>query len=138
MPPRPVTKPRAPKAEESRQTARPSQAPRVAANRGVRHDSGRYSTRRDNAPHAMRFLDEDGVFAIAVRSPRKRSLIAQYFSALSTYFGSTGDPSALAEFEGESILVDGKRYAFVTDLDVLERLGYAGELEFEELYANTV
>jgi hypothetical protein len=86
----------------------------------------------------MRFLDEDGVFAIAVRSPRNRSRIAQYFSALSTFFGPTGDPSALAEFEGESIVVDGKRYAFVTDLDLLERLGYAGELEFEELYADTI
>jgi hypothetical protein len=104
----------------------------------MRQSAERYSTRQDNSPQTLRFLDEQGVFEVAVRSARKRSRIAQYFSALSTYFGPTGDPSALAEFKGESIVVDGTRYGFVTDLDILERLGYAGELEFEELYADTI
>ena len=51
----------------------------------------------------------------------------------------TGDNSALARFKNKYLVdAQGKRIALMTDLDDLDRLGSAGELSFESLYARNL
>ena len=48
----------------------------------------------------------------------------------------TGDASRLKRFKGKYITdVGGKRFRYLTDLKELDRLGNAGVLSFESLYA---
>ena len=81
----------------------------------------------------LQFLDEEGRFVLAMPSARSRSRVASYWNAVwqVTEFGRE---DALLEFEGRWIMANGRRHYFVTDLEVLEEFGFAGELQFEELY----
>ena len=48
----------------------------------------------------------------------------------------TGDDTELARFRGKSIIdAQGNAVPLLTDLDELERLGSAGVLSFQSLYA---
>jgi hypothetical protein len=88
---------------------------------------------RDRLYRPMRFLAPDGVVALDVRDSRTASRIGRYMNAVRDYI-YTGDDLRLRAFAGKAISVDGQRYDFVTDLDVLDRLAHRGELRFEELY----
>jgi hypothetical protein len=76
-----------------------------------------------------------GLREIGVRDSRQASLLGLYWTAVERY-RDTGDASALRKFRGKYILdASGKRYRLLTDLRALDRLGSAGVLSFETLYA---
>jgi len=76
-----------------------------------------------------------GLREIGVRDSRQASLLGKYWTAVERY-RDTGDPSALREFRGQHIVdASGKRRRLLTDLRALDRLGSAGVLSFESLYA---
>jgi hypothetical protein len=98
--------------------------------------SGRYVARaRDKLYRPMRFLTANGRIDLDVRDSRTARQIARYMNAVRRY-GRTGRDEGLDEFRGKSIRVGGAKYEFVTDLDVLDRLADAGEISFEDLYAD--
>jgi len=72
-----------------------------------------------------------------VRDSRQASQLAKYWDAVQKYL-ETGAASALQEFDGKYISgADGEHIALLTNLDELDRLGSAGVLSFESLYART-
>src|SRR5882724_3106070 len=83
-----------------------------------------------------------GQFESGVRSvgtgPAFHCKAGKHSAAVQRYL-ETGDNSALAKFKGKYIVdAQGKRIALMTDLDDLDRLGSAGELSFESLYARNL
>jgi len=78
-----------------------------------------------------------GPVEVATRDSREASKAGKHSAAVQRYL-ETGDDSALRRFEGQHIIdAEGKRVALLTDLDELDRLGSAGELSFESLYARS-
>jgi hypothetical protein len=76
-----------------------------------------------------------GLVEIATRDSRQASKAGRHSAAVQRYI-ETGDDSALAQFKGKHIVdAMGKRIALLTNLDELDRLGSAGVLSFESLYA---
>jgi hypothetical protein len=67
---------------------------------------------------------------LKVRGSRQASLLGKYLSAVGQAV-RTGQTDALAKFEGKSIA--GR--VLITDVDTLTRLGQAGLLELDEIYA---
>jgi len=62
-------------------------------------------------------------------------VIGKYWNAVDLYL-NTGDDSGLDAFQGKHIIdADGKRVLLMTDVRELDRLGSAGNLSFESLYA---
>jgi hypothetical protein len=77
----------------------------------------------------------EGLREIAVRDSRQASQIAEYWNAVHRYL-ETGDKSALRKFRRKRITdANGVRVPLLTDLGELDRLGSAGVLSFESLYA---
>ena len=101
----------------------------------ARTEAKRYRAKpSDRLTRTLQFLTPKGKTAITVRGSRLASRIARYWAAVDKYL-TTGDAAALAPFRGKSVTVGRQSHAFVTDRRVLERLGYAGEVSFEDLYA---
>jgi hypothetical protein len=76
-----------------------------------------------------------GLAEIAIRSSRNATTVGKYSAAVQTFL-ETGDDSELRQFQGQSIVdASGNRITFLTNLDELERLGSAGVLSFESIYA---
>jgi hypothetical protein len=76
-----------------------------------------------------------GLREIGVDDFRQASLIGRYWTAVERY-RDTGDASALREFRGKYVIdANGRRFRLLTDLQALDRLGSAGVLSFESLYA---
>jgi hypothetical protein len=72
---------------------------------------------------------------LAIRDSRMATLIAEYLNAVLGFL-QTGDGSGLVPFRGQYVIdASGRKVPFLTDLDELERLGSAGVLSFESLYA---
>ena len=79
-----------------------------------------------------------GLLEVATRDSRQASKAGKHSAAVQRYV-ETGDDSALAQFKGKYLIdATGKRVALLTDLDELERLGSAGVLSFESLYARSL
>ncbi len=79
-----------------------------------------------------------GPVEVATRDSREASKAGRHSAAVQRYL-ETGDDSALRRFKGKHILdAQGKRVALLTDMDELDRLGSAGELSFESLYARSL
>ena len=98
--------------------------------------NGRWVARPND--HLLRVLvipTRNGLHEIGVTDFRQASLLGRYWAAVDRY-RDTGDASALREFRGKHI-IDAKRKEFrlLTDLRALDRLGSAGVLSFESLYA---
>lgn len=84
----------------------------------------------------MRFPTAKGLIELKVKDSRSAQKLARYWNAVRDYLrGKTGS-DGLRAFKGESITVDGEDHVFVTDPDILRRLGLAGEVQFNELYAD--
>ncbi len=100
---------------------------------------GRYKpTAHDRIPRELRIPTPEGVQTVVVRDSRQASKLAEYWAAVHRYL-ETGDASAVQKFHGESITdANGRQVPLLTDLDELDRLGNAGVLSFESLYAGTV
>jgi hypothetical protein len=100
-------------------------------------DNGRYlATPSDRLYRELRFLTPDGQITLGVRGSRKASTIARYWAAVDHYL-KTGETDALKPFRSKSLKVGKTQHPFITDPRTLERLGNAGEVEFEDLYAVT-
>jgi hypothetical protein len=79
-----------------------------------------------------------GLLEVAMRDSRQASKAGKHSAAVQRYL-ETGDDSALAKLQGKHIIdAQGKRVALLTDLDELDRLGSAGVLSFESLYARSL
>ena len=77
----------------------------------------------------------EGPQETAVRGSRAASVIGSHSDAVQKYL-RTGDPSALRAFKDLEITdASGKPIELLTDTDELDRLGSAGVLSFESLYA---
>ena len=103
----------------------------------MQHDDGRYvATKYDRIPRTLRFLTPQGLTTLTVRDSRTASRIAEYMAAVHRFL-RTGDRRGLSPFRRMSLRVDKVGYPFLTDPKTLERLAYAGEVSFEDLYALT-
>jgi hypothetical protein len=103
-----------------------------------RKRNGRYNaTRNDHLLRPVVIPTREGQTAIGVRDWRKTVLLAEYWNAVQKYL-ETGDASALEKFRGIHITdAAGVEVPLLTNLDELNRLGNAGSLSFESLYARS-
>jgi hypothetical protein len=92
---------------------------------------GRYSAApADRLSRLMLVLGRDvGIVTVSVRGSRRASLIGGHWNAVHAYL-ATGSSSALRPYTGRSVA----GVEFETDLDVIDELACAGELEFEDIY----
>jgi hypothetical protein len=98
--------------------------------------NGRYVAKKsDQLLRVVNVLTTDGRKEIATRDSRQASLIGSHWAAVQKFL-QTGDDSALSKFTKKKV-VDARRERFVllTDTKELERLGSAGVLRFESMYA---
>jgi hypothetical protein len=102
-----------------------------------RAPSGRFiAARSDTQARSMRVPTADGVVVLDVRSSRSASRLARYWHAVDAFLRGRGI-AALREFRGKAIRVGKIAYPLITDPRTLRRLAYAGEVQFEDLYADT-
>ena len=113
----------------------PASVKRYAAD-ALLKDKGAYRARaRDRALREMSILTLKGRESVWVRSSTDASLLGKYSDAV-RHYSLTGDDSRLRPFRGRSIIdAYGLRWDFLTDKRELKRLGNAGELSFESIYA---
>lgn len=77
----------------------------------------------------------NGLEEIAVRDSRQATQLAKYWNAVQRYL-QKGDESALRKFTSKRITdAKGRAVPLLTDTHELDRLGNAGILSFESLYA---
>ena len=91
-------------------------------------------TTSDHHFRRLWFVTPDGLTIVETRDSRAATLVAEYDVAVQRFL-ATGDATSLDQFKGRVLRVGGKRYPFVTDLDLLEHLGRRGEISFESIYA---
>jgi hypothetical protein len=98
--------------------------------------NGRYKAKRfDRLLRVLVIPSADGLEEVAVRDSRTASKIASYSAAVHRFL-QTGDRSGLSQFRKLRINdATGKRIKLMTDPKELTRLGSAGVLSFESLYA---
>ena len=97
--------------------------------------SGLYLARpTDGYERTLYMLTAQGKLAITVRGSRIASRIADYWVAVD-HFLKNGKTDLLRKFRGQSIRASKVAYPFITNPNTLRRLGYAGEVSFEDLYA---
>jgi hypothetical protein len=102
-------------------------------------DNGRYAARRNDKLFRLVIVvsESKGPVQVATRNFREASKAGRHSAAVQRYL-ETGDDSALRRFKSEHIIdAQGNRVALLTDTDELDRLGSAGELSFESLYARS-
>ena len=77
----------------------------------------------------------DGKREVATRDSREASILGKFWAAVQKYL-QTGDSSALKKLRRKYVIdASGKRIPLLKDLAELDRLGSAGVLSFESLYA---
>lgn len=98
--------------------------------------NGRYAVaKRDSLPRVVQVPSSDGSREIALRNSRHASILGQYWDAVHKYL-RTGDSSEIEKFRGKRINdAKGNQVEMITDVAELNRLGSAGVLSFESLYA---
>jgi hypothetical protein len=80
-------------------------------------------------------LTADGPREFGFNDSREATIIGRHWSASHKYL-ETGDSSGIRKLRRKYVRdANGRRVRLLTDLDVLERLGGAGVLSFEEMYA---
>jgi hypothetical protein len=98
--------------------------------------NGRWAAKTfDRLLRVLLIPTREGLREIGTRDSRQATQLGKYWTAVDRY-RDTGDASALREFRGKYIIdASGKRVPLLTDLRELDRLGSAGVLSFESLYA---
>jgi hypothetical protein len=98
--------------------------------------NGRWAAKRtDRLLRVLQRLTPEGKVEVALSDSRQAAVLGKYWNAVDRY-RDTGDASALREFRGQHIVdASGKRVRLLTNLHELDRLGSAGLLSFETLYA---
>jgi hypothetical protein len=101
--------------------------------------SGKYAVKKsDTLLRLVMIPTPEGPREIAVRGSKQVTLLAGYWNALHRYL-QTGDAAQLKAFRDKQIKdANGVNVPLLTDLAELNRLGSAGVLSFESLYARTV
>jgi hypothetical protein len=100
--------------------------------------SGKYTVKKnDSLLRVLSIPTAEGPRTIAVRGSKQASLLAEYWNAVHRYL-QTGNTSTLKEFHGQKITdASGLEIPLLVDPDALNRLGSAGVLSFESIYART-
>lgn len=100
--------------------------------------NGRYAAKAsDRLLRLLMVPSREGPREIALRDSRQASQLAKYWAAVHEYL-ETGDASEIRKFRGKRITdASGAQVPLLTDLKQLDRLGSAGVLSFETLYART-
>lgn len=100
--------------------------------------NGRWTTKkRDSLLRLLMIPTSNGTHEIAVRGSGQATQLSKYWISLQRYL-QTGDSSELKKFDDKFITdANGKKVPLITDLRLLNRLGSAGVLSFESLYART-
>lgn len=98
--------------------------------------NGQYAARAsDRLLRVLMIPTHEGLREIAVPDSRQASSIGEYWDAVQNYL-ETGDSSALRKYRRKRIKdASGSRIPLVVNLDELDRLGSAGVLSFESVYA---
>jgi hypothetical protein len=98
--------------------------------------NGRWAAKKsDRLLRVLPLPSREGLIDIGVGDSRQATVIGKYWNAVDLYL-SRGDDSGLNAFQGKHIIdADGKRVLLMTDIRELDRLGSAGNLSFESLYA---
>jgi hypothetical protein len=98
--------------------------------------SGRYVAKRsDKLLRVLVIPTSEGLKEVAVRSSAVASKLAEHSDAAQKYL-RTGDSSKIKKFADLELFDEkGNRIKLLTDLNELQRLGSAGVLSFESLYA---
>lgn len=103
-----------------------------------KRSNGRYAAKpNDRLLRVLMIPTPEGKREIAVRGSRQATQLAEYWNAVQKYL-ETGDASRLAAFRGKYIKdASGVLVLLPTDRAELNRLGSAGVLSFESLYARS-
>jgi hypothetical protein len=97
--------------------------------------NGRYVAKKaDRLLRVVNALTTKGRKEIATRDSRQASLVGGHWAAVQKFL-QTGDDSALLKFNKNKIVDGGRKRFLLTDPEELERLGSAGVLSFESMYA---
>jgi hypothetical protein len=114
----------------------PLEVVRLAGSALRKNKKGRYVAKpRDRLLRVLVVPTSQGLREIAVTDSREASVVGSYWSAVQRYL-QTGDAERLQGFHGRYIkTADGERILLLTDPDELDRLGSAGVLSFESMYA---
>lgn len=101
-----------------------------------RQKSGKFVAKpTDRLLRVLSTLGPEGRTTIAVRDSQQASLVGSHWAAVQKFL-QTGDDSALLKFTNKKVVdVRRKRFVLLTDSKELERLGSAGVLRFESIYA---
>ena len=103
-----------------------------------KRDDGRFAaTKWDRIPRTMKFLTENGLTHLVFNDSREASEVARYWNAIERFL-LTGDQKQLASFRGKTVRSGKTAHAFMTNTRTLERLGYAGELAYEDIYQQSI
>jgi hypothetical protein len=81
----------------------------------------------------MKMLTEFGTITVNVRDSRTASRLGKYLAAVRSYT-HYGHTAQLTPFEGKTLRVDGFRLPYITNVEQLDRLAWAGELDLPEIY----
>jgi hypothetical protein len=98
--------------------------------------NGRWAAKKyDRLLRILPLPSRKGLIEVATRDSRQATIVGKYWNAVDLY-SNTGDASALEQFQGEHVTdAEGNPVPLLTDLHELDRLGSAGVLSFETIYA---
>jgi hypothetical protein len=97
--------------------------------------NGRWAAKKsDRLLRVLQVLTPKGRQQIGLTDSRQASVLGKYWIAVERY-RETDDRSGLRKFKGKHVVdASGKRWPLPTDVDLLNRLGSAGELSYESFY----
>lgn len=109
---------------------------RLAKSALRKRKNGQYVARRsDKLLRILAVPTSHGKREIAMRDSREATILGKSWAAIQKYL-QTGDASALKKIRRKYVVdASGKRIPLLKDLAELDRLGSAGVLSFESLYA---
>mgnify|MGYP001552693203 FL=1 len=94
-------------------------------------------TKTDSLLRVMMIPTSDVIQEISLRDSRQASALGRYSDAVQKY-SRTGDASDVTKFRRKTVTdASGARVPLITDLQELDRLGSAGVLSFESVYARS-
>jgi len=108
---------------------------RYAGSTFTRDARGRWAAKpNDRLIRRVKWIDERGLTWVEPANAKEASKLSAYMAAVYD-FRDNGDDRALRRFKRMRLRTRQKQsLPFVTDPDLLERLGNAGQLEFEDFY----